>query len=86
MLTYCSFLSLRVEIEINNILKFKIMETLFFLVIAVSLAYAVGCWGRTRKIGFGLAFVLSLVNLLVGIIAVACSKKIDNVNNKEENV
>ena len=52
----------------------------------VSLAYAVGCWGRTRKIGFGLAFVLSLVNLLVGIIAVACSKKLDNVNNKEENV
>ena len=47
------------------------METLFFLVIAVSLAYAVGCWGRTRKIGFGLAFVLALVNLLVGIIAVA---------------
>jgi len=31
------------------------METLFFLVIAVLLAYAVGCWGRTRKIGFGLA-------------------------------
>ena len=61
------------------------METLFFLVIAVSLAYAVGCWGRTRKIGFGLAFVLSLVNLLIGIIAVACSKKLDNVNKKEEN-
>jgi hypothetical protein len=53
------------------------METLFFLVIAVSLAYAVGCWGRTRKIGFGLAFVLSLVNLLIGIIAVACSKKLE---------
>ena len=49
------------------------METLFFLVIAVSLAYA-----RTRKIGFGLAFVLSLVNLLVGIIAVACSKKLED--------
>ena len=79
-------MSLRVEIEINNILKFKIMETLFFLVIAVSLAYAVGCWGRIRKIGFGLAFVLSLVNLLVGIIAVACSKKLDNNVDKEENV
>lgn len=36
------------------------METLLFLVIAVSLAYAVGCWGRTRKIGFGLAFVDSI--------------------------
>ena len=51
------------------------MEKLFLLVIAVGLAYAVGCWGRTRKIGFGWAFGLSLVNLLIGIIAVACSKK-----------
>ena len=54
------------------------METLFFLVIAVSLAYAVGCWGKTRKIGFGWAFGLSLVNLLIGIVAVACSKKLEN--------
>ena len=53
------------------------MERLFLLIIAVSLAYAVGCWGRTRKIGFGWAFGLSLINLFVGIIAVACSKKID---------
>ena len=59
------------------------METLFFFFISVSLAYAVGCWGRTRKIGFGLAFVLALVNLLVGIIAVACSKKLET-NNEEE--
>lgn len=54
------------------------METLFFLVIAVSLAFAVGCWGKTRKICFGLAFAISLVNLLIGIIAVACSKKLEN--------
>lgn len=54
------------------------MERLFLLIIAVSLAYAVGCWGRTRKIGFGWAFGLSLINLFVGIIAVACSKRIDN--------
>lgn len=54
------------------------MDNLFFFVIAVSLAYAVGCWGRTRKIGFGLAFVLSLINIFVGIIAVACSKKLEN--------
>lgn len=79
-------MSLRAEIDIKNNLKFKVMETLFFLVIAVSLAYAVGCWGRTRKIGFGLAFVLSLVNLLIGIIAVACSKKLDNNKNEEDNV
>ena len=57
------------------------MESLFFFVIAVALAYAVGCWGRTRKIGFGWAFGLSLINLFIGIIAVACSKK----KEKEEN-
>ena len=74
------------EIDIKSNSNFKVMETLFFLVIAVSLAYAVGCWGRTRKIGFGLAFVLSLVNLLIGIIAVACSKKLDNNKNEEDNV
>lgn len=56
------------------------MEQLFFLIIAVALAYAVGCWGRTRKIGFGWAFALSLINLLIGIIAVACSKKKDDVD------
>ena len=64
------------------------MERIFFLIIAVSLAYAVGCWGRTRKIGFGWAFGLSLINLFIGIIAVACSKNIekdtpdDNSNNE----
>ena len=56
------------------------MERLLFLSIAVGLAYAVGCWGRTRKIGFGWAFGLSLINIFVGIIAVACSKKKDDVN------
>lgn len=66
------------------------MERIFFLIIAVSLAYIVGCWGRTRKIGFGWAFGLSLVNLFVGIIAVACSKRIDkestDVDSKDENL
>ena len=57
------------------------MESLFFFVIAVALAYAVGCWGSTRKIGFGWAFGLSLINLFIGLIAVACSKK----KEKEEN-
>ena len=57
------------------------MESLFFFLIAVALAYAVGCWGSTRKIGFGWAFGLSLINLFIGIIAVACSKK----KEKEEN-
>lgn len=58
------------------------MEKFVFLVIAVSLAYAVGCWGQTRKIGFGWAFALSLINLLIGIIAVACSNKLEENNKK----
>jgi hypothetical protein len=62
------------------------MEAIILLVIAVSLAYGVGCLGRTRKIGFGLAFVLSLFNVIIGLIAVLCSKKIENVEpeNKED--
>ncbi len=60
------------------------MESLFFFIIAIALAYAVGCWGSTRKIGFGWAFGLSLINLFIGIIAVLCSKKIGkNENNVE---
>ena len=58
------------------------MEAIILLVIAVSLAYGVGCLGRTRKIGFGLAFVLSLFNVIIGLIAVLCSKKIENVESK----
>lgn len=60
------------------------MESLFFFIIAVALAYAVGCWGSTRKIGFGWAFGLSLINLFIGIIAVLCSKKIENEENSVE--
>ena len=54
------------------------------LVIAVGLAFGVGCLGRTRKIGFGLAFVISLFNVFIGLIAVLCSKKIENVEPKKE--
>lgn len=57
------------------------MEQAFFFIIAISLALLVGKWGSTRKIGFGWAFGLSLFNIIIGIIAVACSKKKD----KEEN-
>lgn len=59
------------------------MEKIILLVIAVSLAYGVGCLGRTRKIGFGLAFAISLLNVVIGLIAVLCSKKIDNVEPKK---
>lgn len=55
------------------------MEYILLLFIAVGLAYGVGCLGRTRKIGFGLAFAISLLNVVIGLIAVLCSKKIDNV-------
>jgi hypothetical protein len=55
------------------------MEHILLLIIAVGLAYGVGCLGRTRKIGFGLAFAISLLNVVIGLIAVLCSKKIDNV-------
>lgn len=55
------------------------MEDRFFLlIIAIGIAYAIGCWGRTRKIGFGWAFGISLVNAIIGIIVVACSKKLTN--------
>lgn len=51
--------------------------------IAVGLAYGVGCMGRSRKIGFGLAFAISLLNVIVGLIVVLCSKKIENVETKQ---
>ena len=51
------------------------MEGMVLLLIALSLAFAVGCWGKTRKIG---------INILIGIIAVACSKKLENGNKEEE--
>ena len=62
------------------------METIILLVIALGLAYGVGCMGRKRKIGFGLAFVISLFNVVIGLIAVLCSKKLEKVepNNMEE--
>lgn len=58
------------------------MERAFFLIIAVSLAYGVGCMGRNRRIGFGWAFGLSLLNVFIGLIAVLLSKKIpqDEIN------
>ena len=54
------------------------METLFLFIIAVGLAYCVGCMGKKRKIGFWLAFIISLFNVIIGLIAVLCSKKIEN--------
>ena len=61
------------------------MERAFFSIIAVSLAYGVGCMGRNRRIGFGWAFGLSLLNVFIGLIAVLLSKKIpqDEINKVE---
>ncbi|MBQ1198981.1 MAG: hypothetical protein IIX46_02225 [Bacteroidaceae bacterium] len=66
------------------------MDRLFFFIIAISLAYGVGCLGRKRRIGFGWAFAISLFNVVLGLIVVLCSKRIDNVDfidaNKKKEV
>ena len=54
------------------------MDKLVLFVIAVAIAYGIGCLGRKRKIGFGWAFGISLINAIIGLIAVLCSKKLDN--------
>lgn len=61
------------------------MDQAFLLLVAVSLALLVGKWGSTRKIGFGWAFGLSLINIFIGIIAVACSKKKENEVDNTKN-
>lgn len=53
------------------------MDRLVLFVIAVAIAFGIGCLGRKRKIGFGWAFGLSLINAIIGLIAVLCSKKLD---------
>ena len=55
------------------------MEKLFFFVISLALAYGVGCMGRKRRIGFGLAFFLAILNVFIGLIAVLLSKKKDDI-------
>lgn len=59
----------------NNNKNNRNMERFFFFVIAVALAFGVGCLGRNRKIGFGWAFGISLINVVIGLIVVLCSKK-----------
>jgi len=53
------------------------MEGILLLVVAVALAYGVGCMGRNRKIGFGWAVFVALINVILGLIIVLCSKKKD---------
>ncbi|GEM_PF-1007340 len=56
------------------------MDKIVLLPIALLLAYGVGCLGRKRKIGFWWAFVLALFNLLIALIVVFCSKKLEDVD------
>lgn len=56
------------------------MDKLVLIIIAVALAYGVGCLGRNRRIGFGWAFAISLFNVVLGLIVVLCSKKKDSVD------
>ena len=58
------------------LLFFFRVESLLFFFIALLLALGVGYMGSKRKIGFGLAFLLALLNVIVGLIAVLCSKKV----------
>ena len=61
-------------------------EGLFFLIIALALAFGVGCIGSKRKIGFWPAFLISILNVVIGLIVVLCSKKLDDneLNKKME--
>lgn len=54
-------------------------DRFFFFMIAAILAFGVGCLGRNRRIGFGWAFFIALINLFIGLIVVLCSKKKDTV-------
>lgn len=58
-------------------------EQVALFLIALSLALLVGWWGSKRRIGFGWAFLLALINLFIGIIAVLCSSKKDKVHFSE---
>ena len=53
------------------------MDRLVLCGIAGAIAFGIGCRGRKRKIGFGWAFGLSLINAIIGRTAVLCSKKLD---------
>lgn len=52
-------------------------EKSFFFILALALAYGVGCMGRNRKIGFWWAFGIALCNVILGLIVVLLSKKKD---------
>lgn len=52
------------------------MERGILFIIAIALAFGVGIMGSKRKIGFSWAFVISLLNVVIGLIVVLCSKRL----------
>ncbi len=62
------------------------MEQGFLLIIAIALAFGVGIMGSKRKIGFGWAFVISLLNVVIGLIVVLCSRRLtpEELEEKEK--
>lgn len=67
-----------------NIYKDKIMERGFLFIIAITLAFGVGVMGSKRMIGFG--WVISLLNVVIGLIVVLCSRKLtpEELEEKEK--
>ena len=63
------------------------MERGFLFIFAFVLAFGVVFMGSKRKIGFGWAFVISLLNVVIGLIVVLCSKKLtpEELAEKERN-
>ncbi|MFK7031599.1 hypothetical protein [Flavobacterium oreochromis] len=54
------------------------MVQLFVLLVAIGLATLIGQLGKSRKIGFGWSFALSLfLSPIIGLIITLCSKKND---------
>ena len=59
------------------------MAQVFVLLVALGLAALVGQLGKTRKIGFGWSFALSIfLSPIIGLIITLCSKK--NAVKKED--
>lgn len=63
------------------------MAQVFVLLVALGLAALVGQLGKTRKIGFGWSFALSIfLSPIIGLIITLCSKKnaVEFVDVKKE--
>lgn len=64
------------------------MEQVFVLLILLGVAALIGQLGKTRKIGFGWSFVLSIfLSPIIGLIITLCSKKneVEFIDVKKEN-